>query len=414
LCSSPSCFDRCPDRALDTHIYQAWRDPDSRIGFYNDACGRKGAIAEMERQFGPIIVGEWSLATDNCAMWLNGFNDNLPGFPRLPCKYVPCTDPYMGEGQPGAPVDPTKAIQGPYGTGMSGPIFGYCPVGRDWLKESSGNPQTGRDWVRSPPDAPKHADDTDNVMTHLAYKKINAFSNVGHGFYFWNFRTDLDEPHWSYILALERGWIPKFNLNDDKILNACNREDSGEFKCVLKNRNEIQESSVKGALEYIIKFENKTDTPEGKEILSKKGDALMDVASELVPEFFEQNRGMGATCDFGGIAMLVEFERNITDDDSLGWTDDEYFPEIVTVYRGPNTFVLVLIIIVASILGSIAGFLIAMRTSKKFNRRVRESVMFKPLAGSKNSLVRKSFALPELDNYDELAYLIESEDRKQG
>jgi hypothetical protein len=148
--------------------------------------------------------------------------------------------------------------------------------------------------------------------------------------------------------------------------------------------------------------------------LSKRGDALMDVASELVPEFFEQNRGMGATCDFGGIAMLVEFERNITDDDSLGWTDDEYFPEIVTVYRGPNTFVLVLIIIVASILGSIAGFLIAMRTSKKFNRRVRESVMFKPLAGSKNSLVRKSFALPELDNYDELAYLIESEDRKQG
>eukprot|EP00967_Tisochrysis_lutea_P114508 scaffold182561_cov36-Tisochrysis_lutea.AAC.5 len=30
----------------------------------------------------PLIVGEWSLATDNCAMWLNGFNDNLPGFPK--------------------------------------------------------------------------------------------------------------------------------------------------------------------------------------------------------------------------------------------------------------------------------------------------------------------------------------------
>jgi len=33
----------------------------------------------MEREFGPVIVGEWSLATDNCAMWLNGFNDNLSG-----------------------------------------------------------------------------------------------------------------------------------------------------------------------------------------------------------------------------------------------------------------------------------------------------------------------------------------------
>ena len=90
----------------------------------------------------------------------------------------------MGEGvQPGTPVDPNKPIQ--VGTGMSGPIYGQCPVGRDWLKESSGNPQTGRDWVTAPPNAPKHLDDTDNVMMHLAHKKINAFSGVGHGFYFW-------------------------------------------------------------------------------------------------------------------------------------------------------------------------------------------------------------------------------------
>jgi hypothetical protein len=64
---------------------------------------------------------------------------------------------------------------------MSGPIFGLCPTTRDWLKESSGNPETGRDWIRAPPEAPKHLDDTDNVMTRLAYKKINAFSGIGHG-----------------------------------------------------------------------------------------------------------------------------------------------------------------------------------------------------------------------------------------
>ena len=90
----------------------------------------------------------------------------------------------MGTEQPGTPVDPTMPIQGPYGTGMSSPNFGFCPVDRDWWKESSGNPQTGRDWVRAPPNAPQHLDDTDNVMTHLAYKKINAFSGIGHGFYF--------------------------------------------------------------------------------------------------------------------------------------------------------------------------------------------------------------------------------------
>ena len=47
------------ERALDTHIYQAWRDPDSRIGYYNDACAQKHGLAAMEREFGPVIVGEW-------------------------------------------------------------------------------------------------------------------------------------------------------------------------------------------------------------------------------------------------------------------------------------------------------------------------------------------------------------------
>ena len=175
----------CPERALDTHIYQAWRDPDSRIGFYKNACSMKGALAEMEREFGPVIVGEWSLATDNCAMWLNGFNDNLPGFPRLPCKFQVCADSYLGSSQPGVPLDPSKPLQGPYGTGLSGPIYGFCPSTRDWIKESSGDPLTGRDWVKAPPGAPKHLDDTDNVMRNLALKKLDAFARIAHGFYFW-------------------------------------------------------------------------------------------------------------------------------------------------------------------------------------------------------------------------------------
>jgi glucan 1,3-beta-glucosidase len=139
----------------------------------------------MELAFGPVIVGEWSLATDNCAMWLNGFNDNLPGFPRLPCKYVPCSPPYMGDEQPGTPVDPSKGLQGPYGTGMSGPIFGLCPVSRDWVKESKGNPREGKNWIKLPPEAHARNDDTDDVMMRLAEKKMNAFSGVGHGFFFW-------------------------------------------------------------------------------------------------------------------------------------------------------------------------------------------------------------------------------------
>ena len=40
-------------------------DPSSRLTFYNNACAQKKQIALMEREFGPVIVGEWSLATDN-------------------------------------------------------------------------------------------------------------------------------------------------------------------------------------------------------------------------------------------------------------------------------------------------------------------------------------------------------------
>jgi glucan 1,3-beta-glucosidase len=411
-------MDGCPERAMDTHIYQAWRNPDSRIGYFQDACATKRAIGAMEREFGPVIVGEWSLATDNCAMWLNGFNDNLPGFPRLPCKYIPCSDPYMGPEQPGAPVDPTKPMQGPYGTGMSGPSFGLCPIGRDWIKESSGNPQTGRDWVRSPPKAPAFLDDTDTVMKHLANKKISSFSLVGHGFFFWNFRTDLEEPYWSYLLALKRGWIPTGSFNDPSIQDSCRYEDSLAYKCILKR--DIPDSNVLGAVEYILYRLNDTATAEDNHVAELSGKDLHDAASDLITRFFEGYKGEGVvsdswtadqtiifcqlrhstmfprlcqTCDFGGIAMLVEENRTITDDDFLGWDDDQYLPGTQIVYKGPSAWQLALIISFGILVGSFVGFVVGMHTNKGFNRYVRQSTLFRPISKSRNKLVRSSLAL---------------------
>ena len=34
-------------------------------------------------------------------MWLNGFNDNVPGYPKVECEMVSCPKPYMGDDQPG-------------------------------------------------------------------------------------------------------------------------------------------------------------------------------------------------------------------------------------------------------------------------------------------------------------------------
>jgi hypothetical protein len=83
-----------------THVYQAWANK-PMPQYLNDGCGFAGGVLDMEEAGIPTIVGEFSLATDNCAMWLNGFNDNLPGYPLAECHYVDC--PKSPIGLPGAP-----------------------------------------------------------------------------------------------------------------------------------------------------------------------------------------------------------------------------------------------------------------------------------------------------------------------
>ena len=86
--------------------------------FQSHACSDGNALRIMESLGIPVIVGEWSLAIDNCAMWLNGLNDNVYGYPKVKCEMVTCPQPYMGVGvQPGAPPDRTKGAQDPFGTG---------------------------------------------------------------------------------------------------------------------------------------------------------------------------------------------------------------------------------------------------------------------------------------------------------
>lgn len=390
----------CPERVLDTHIYQAWNNPDSRIGFFNNACNVKGQILALEQAFGPVIVGEWSLATDNCAMWLNGFNDNLPGFPRSPCKHIPCSPPYMGEGQPGAPVDPNMPMQGPYGTGMSGPNFGMCPVTRDWIKER--NPLTGRDWMVAPPNAPLHYDDTDNVMKLLAYKKISAYSLVGHGFYFWNFRTDLEEPDWSYLGALERGWIPQGNFNNDpKIMDACRSEDNNEYVCQLKK--DVPDDAILGAVGWIL--EQKNGTEFEKSVMGMTGEELDEAGNQIIADFFAESRMSGVTCDFGGIAMLVEQDAGPVDDDFVDW-DVAYFGKVNT---GPNWWQLSLIIAFGVLFGSLGGFIIGMRYNKGFNQYVSKTKMGKRMTQSSSNLLKNTLSLTDLagldlDDMQEVAY----------
>lgn len=90
----------CDKYAVDSHIYQAWADDWPVVWFEERVCQDSFNLKYMESlgsnfrtvhsivtinaicgSIGvPVVVGEWSLATNNCAMWLNGFNDNGESF----------------------------------------------------------------------------------------------------------------------------------------------------------------------------------------------------------------------------------------------------------------------------------------------------------------------------------------------
>lgn len=176
----------CDNWAIDTHIYQAWADVAPPEYFIDTACSAYDAqkLGVMEDLGVPIVVGEWSLATDNCAMWLNGLNDNVPGFPKAKCEFVQCPEPYMGSQQPNAPPPVNFNTIDPVGTG--GPSFvvnGTCPRDRSF-------PGNNIEAVRD-----------------ISYAKLNVFEDYTHGHFFWNFRTEF-EPRWDYQAGTALGWIP--------------------------------------------------------------------------------------------------------------------------------------------------------------------------------------------------------------
>ena len=208
------------------------------------------------------------------------------------------------------------------------------------------------------------------------------------------------------MAALDRGWIPRGSFhNDPNIANACAREDDGDYLCVVK-KGQI-DKAIRDAVAYVLNFQNMTSDPESQKILNMTGIDLRNNANDVLGSYFRKYRSRGATCDFGGVAQLVEQDRKSSDDDTVFLTDDEYYG--VIVQRGPSTLTLALWGIAVLVVGTLAGFILAMRYSPRFNERVRKSKLFLPISSSKNSLVRSSLNLPSLEDYDEIQASINDE-----
>ncbi|KAI9998394.1 hypothetical protein PInf_002781 [Phytophthora infestans] len=250
----------------DSFRFGAWNNPGTKADFFANACQQKYTIADMENERMPVIVGEWSLATDNCQMWLNGFNDNLPGFPKVQCRQTPCPvhSKYLGVGFPGTPLDVTKPIQGPYGTGQSGPNTTFRQQ----------NEEEEVAFARA-----------------LNLKKLNAYA-VGHGWYFWNFKTEFGS-RWNFLDLVRKGVFPK-NVSN------YHRKDKGSFKCAAKRG--VQPIDLTNGLDFACGNPDKKVDCTG---LENRFNTLEERCDWAFNEYWHTHRQEGATCDFGGAAHLL-------------------------------------------------------------------------------------------------------------
>ena len=170
---------------MDTHFYQAWwgRDfPDDKQKQLDKYCtGYEDSMAGQDDIKYDIWVGEWSLATDVCALWLGGFNDNNTPY-RYDCEWVDCPKTYLPDGV-GTDFDRTADMLGPYGSNTLSTVQkGKCP--KDSLYFS------------------------DSEVSTLGGCALAAFEKHDQGHFLWTFRNEL-EPRWNYITSYDNGWINK-------------------------------------------------------------------------------------------------------------------------------------------------------------------------------------------------------------
>jgi glucan 1,3-beta-glucosidase len=169
-------FDDTDKVVLDTHFYTAWWGASYDIGQYCD--GYYSGLSEAQNIKFEVWVGEWSLATDVCAMWLGGFNANSSPYvfecSTAPCPYSYLPAPYAVD------FDRSAATLGPYGDNAQTVQYGNCSS-----------------------DSSYFSSDDMNTLGHCA---LGAFDTYVGGHFLWTFRNEI-EAKWSYVQAYDNGWI---------------------------------------------------------------------------------------------------------------------------------------------------------------------------------------------------------------
>ena len=172
-------FDDFTNVVQDHHYYQAWDGPDSNTT--TQFCDQYKGISELAKTFSmDIWIGEWSLATDVCAMWLGGFNDGNT-IPQQNCQVVECPKPYIDIPD----LDRNKDMLGPFGT----------------MDPKYVNVHNGNCFIDA-------AFFTDFQVNEIAKCALGAWSGNIKGHFLWTAHNELEEK-WDYIKAYDKGWLNK-------------------------------------------------------------------------------------------------------------------------------------------------------------------------------------------------------------
>jgi len=175
---------------MDTHQYFAWGGPHGDIGDYCDEYG--GNIGNALNFKYDVWVGEWSLATDVCALWLGGFNDSNTDASRT-CQRVECPYSYLKE--QAVDFDRTAAKLGP---------FGASGLNRDQSTIQNGTCAIDSDYY------------ADDQVQRLGGCVMDIFNWAVEGQFMWTVRNEL-EPRWNYIDSYDKGWINQ-NTGDFEVV----------------------------------------------------------------------------------------------------------------------------------------------------------------------------------------------------
>lgn len=176
--------DDSQDTILDHHFYWAFaHQGGDMINSVGETCAYVEKFAAKAAEFHyDVWFGEWALATDNCALFLNGLNDGEMK-PGTQCAQMSCPKPYLPAAS-AVDVDRDAAILGPFGS----------------LGDNSYNSiKEGQCWT----DSLFYSQLQVKFIAQCAY---DSYDKHIQGQFLWTAKNEI-EARWDYIRAWDMGWL---------------------------------------------------------------------------------------------------------------------------------------------------------------------------------------------------------------